>query len=196
MPDVIALRGRSALSSFRIAKLRASLATAGVAAAIDGIAAHFWHFVEIERALDAREQQTLEQLLSYGSRTAAGVAVDASWLVVPRLGTISPWSSKATEIARNCALDVVRRIERGVVYDVALRQPVAPGALRDALLPRIHDRMTETVLDGTGNAHRLFAHVPPRALATIALHAHGVHALRDANTSMGLALSDAEIAYL
>ena len=114
MPEVIALRGRSALSSFRIAKLLASFTAIAPGHAVTAVAAHYWHFIEIERPLEPREHATLQRLLTYGAVDEGGVVADASLVVVPRLGTISPWSSKATDIARNCALDAVRRIERGV----------------------------------------------------------------------------------
>ena len=113
------------------------------------IAATYWHFVELARPLAADERATLERLLTYGpeahGRRRRG---GAPLLVVPRPGTISPWSSKATDIARNCGLAAVARIERGVVYRVATRD----GAPLDAAIARrccrcIHDRMTEAVLD-------------------------------------------------
>ena len=121
MPEVIALRGRSALSSFRIAKLLGSLSAIRPDHAVTALSAHYWHFVEVERPLDEHEYATLTRLLTYGPLDASDAASDAALLVVPRLGTISPWSSKATDIAHNCALGAVRRIERGVAFDVATR---------------------------------------------------------------------------
>ena len=102
--------------------------------------------------------------------------------MVPRPGTISPWSSKATDIARNCGLAAVRRIERGVAFRIACRGG-APLAADDraALLPLIHDRMTEAVLDDLAGAAQLFAHFPPRPLATIPLLRDGRAALVAAN---------------
>ncbi len=196
MPDVLALRGGAALSSFRVAKLLDALA-ARAKASITGLSAYHWHFVEVSRALDALEQATLERLLAYGPRKDADAASDASLLVVPRLGTISPWSSKATDIARNCGLDAVRRIERGVAYELRLAdyRSLLPQD-RLAVLPLIHDRMTETVLDDVRQAGELFAHVPPGPLATIALHALGRSAIESANAALGLALSSDEIDYL
>jgi phosphoribosylformylglycinamidine synthase len=109
------------------------------------------------------------------------------FLVVPRIGTISPWSSKATDIARNCGLAKVRRIERGTLYRVC----GAPGEARAALAAKLHDRMTETVLASVQEAAQLFVHVPPRPLGRV-----GVAALADANLRLGLALSEDELAYL
>jgi phosphoribosylformylglycinamidine synthase len=197
VPEVIALRGRSALSSFRIAKLLAALAAARPQHAITRLSAHYWHFVEVERPLRADERAKLERLLTYGPLDQPADASDASLLVVPRFGTISPWSSKATDIARNCALDAVRRIERGVAFELSLRdgKPL-PGDDRSALLPLIHDRMTEAVLDDVDAARRLFVHVAPRPLTTIPLRQHGRAAIDAANEALGLALSPDEIEYL
>ena len=197
MPEVLALRGRSALSPFRIQKLLAALTAARADHGISGIAARFWHFVEVEAPLDAADRGTLESLLTYGPVDHTTGAGDASLFVVPRFGTISPWSSKATDIAHNCNLHRVRRIERGVAFDVSLR---AQRALSDddraALLPLIHDRMTQTVLRDVDEARRLFEHVPPRPLATIPLRRRGRAALDDANAELGLALSADEVDYL
>ena len=197
MPEVIALRGRSALSSFRIAKLLGSLSAIRPGHAVAALSARYWHFVEVERPLDEREQATLTRLLTYGPLDASDAAADTSLLVVPRLGTISPWSSKATDIAHNCALAAVRRIERGVAFDVATRDRMPLGEPdRAGLLPLVHDRMTETVLADVEDARALFAHVAPRPFATIPLQAQGSAALRAANDTLGLALSDDEIDYV
>lgn len=196
MPDVLFLRGRSALSSFRIAKLLAALTAARPGHSISGLSAHYWHFVEIDRPLGDGEHATLERLLTYGPLDRRAGAGDASLVVVPRFGTISPWSSKATDIARNCALEAVRRIERGVAIELSLRARHLPDDDRAALLPLIHDRMTETVVDDIEEARRLFAHVAPRPLTTTPLHRGGRAAIDAANEAFGLALSAGEIEYL
>ena len=196
MPDVLFLRGRSALSSFRIAKLLAALTAARPGHSISGLSAHYWHFVEIDRPLGDGEHATLERLLTYGPLDRRAGAGDASLVVVPRFGTISPWSSKATDIARNCALEAVRRIERGVAIELSLRARHLPDDDRAALLPLIHDRMTETVVDDIEEARRLFAHVAPRPLTTIPLHREGRAAIDAANEAFGFALSAGEIEYL
>ncbi|MEO9135672.1 MAG: phosphoribosylformylglycinamidine synthase [Casimicrobiaceae bacterium] len=198
MPEVLVLRGRSALSSFRVAKLLAALAAVRPRHAITRVTARFWHFVEIARPLVDAERETLDRLLAYGPVDPGdGRASDVDLLVVPRFGTISPWSSKATDIARNCALDVVTRVERGVAFDIVVG---GRGDLRAderaALLPLIHDRMTETVVGDIGDARRLFTHFPPRPLATIPLQAKGRRALEEADATLGLALAPDEIDYL
>ena len=197
MAEVLALRGGSALSPFRIQKLLAALSATRSSHAITGIGAQFWHFVEIDGPLDATGRATLDSLLTYGPADRPAIAGDASLIVVPRFGTISPWSSKATDIARNCNLDSVLRIERGVAFHASTRAGAPLGDDdRSALLPLIHDRMTETVLFDVDEATRLFEHVPPRPLSTIPLRARGRAALEDANAELGLALSGDEIAYL
>ena len=179
MPDILKLRGPQALSEFRLAKLLASLKK--VDSGVRSLSAGFWHFVETSRELSPGERSVLERLLDYGP--AAGPGTGELYLVVPRFGTISPWSSKATDIARNCGLSAVVRIERGTAFQVASR---APG-----IAAPLHDRMTETVLASLDEADQLFRHVPPRPLRVVPLSN-----VREANRELGLALSDAEIEYL
>jgi phosphoribosylformylglycinamidine synthase len=176
---ILQLRGPRALSEFRLAKLLAALKK--LDPGIASLGAEYRHFVACEGELDAAARRVLERLLAYGSPAAE--AKGRAWLVVPRLGTISPWSSKATDIARNCGLAAIRRIERGKVFHVETSHP---GAL--ALL---HDRMTETVLGSFDEAAQLFEEVPPRPLKVIPLKD-----LEAVNLSLGLALSGDEIEYL
>src|SRR5712691_3228507 len=112
MSLILKLRGSRAVSAFRLDKLNSRLAT--IRQSVRAVAAEYWHFVETERALDARETQVLERLLRYGEPSPAGKG--RMLLGVPRLGTISPWSSKATDIARRCGLESVRRVERGIAW--------------------------------------------------------------------------------
>jgi phosphoribosylformylglycinamidine synthase len=161
---------------------------------VTALAATFAHFVDVDGALTDAERGVLGRLLTYGPRAAAGAAAAPGarrLLVVPRLGTISPWSSKATDIARICGLPRVRRVERGIWYAVA-------GAVADeaALRRALHDRMTESVLASSAEAEGLFAHAAPRPLATVALGADGRAALARANAALGLALAPDEIDYL
>ena len=193
MAELISLRGRNALSPFRIDKLLTSLATTRVS----GLAADFWHFVQTSRALSVPERDTLERILIYGSHSTEHADRGELYLVIPRPGTISPWCSKATDIAHNCGLASIKRIERGVAFRVVTRDgAVLSDTERAALLPQIHDRMTEAVYGSLADASRLFSHVAPRPLATIDLAARGRSAIEDANGALGLALSDDEIDYL
>src|SRR5204863_498999 len=115
-------------------------------------------------------------------------------LSVPRLGTISPWSSKATDIAHSCGLDQVRRIERGTLF--RLLSSAAFSAQRVAALePLLHDRMTQTVLVEVGQAELLFRRSEPRQLRSVPLMQAGRPALEQANQELGLALAEDEIDY-
>jgi phosphoribosylformylglycinamidine synthase len=191
---MIELPGAVASSDFRIAKLRPALESRQPG--IGAVAARFIHFVDVERELTAGESALLARLLTYGPRDPAGMktAVGQEVVVVPRFGTISPWSSKATDIAHVCGLEAVRRIERGIVWTVATPKKLSADDLL-ALATPLFDRMTETVLLDRAAAARLFAHETTRPLRTISL-ASGRHALVTANTELGLALSDDEIDYL
>ncbi len=195
MSQILRLRGRNALSAFRHRKLSQSV-TAAVPR-ISGIQAEFWHFVQLARALTGAEAQRLERILTYGPAAAAVEARGRLLLVTPRTGTLSPWSSKATDIARHCGLDAVSRIERGVAYWIQTGDGAAlSSSERAALAPLMHDRMTETMLDSFEDAARLFGHFQPRPLATVDVVGGGAAALERANREMGLALSDDEIDYL
>jgi phosphoribosylformylglycinamidine synthase len=182
MSTILKLRGASALSDFRLAKLLQELKKAHPA--VRGLAAEFWHFIEADAEPDAR---LLERLLRYGTPPDAAQKGGALFLVVPRLGTISPWSSKATDIARNCGLQGVRRIERGILYSFSFDKEID----RERIGALLHDRMTESVLGSLEEADGLFRHVPPRALGHVPLAT-----LDEANTRLGLALSEDEIEYL
>jgi phosphoribosylformylglycinamidine synthase len=191
---MLEIPGAPALSAFRIAKLRERLAA--VEPAVRGLAARFVHFADLERPLAAAERELIGQLLTYGPTLAAeaGAAAGERVLIVPRAGTISPWSSKATDIVRVCGLTSVRRVERGIEYTVrAARALGAAGLTR--LAPALFDRMTEMALLDSAEAARLFEHTPPKPLATVSLGS-GRGALVEANERLGLALSAEEIDYL
>jgi len=201
---MLKISGTSALSDFRINKLLAGLKA--IEPSIKAVSARFIHFVDIENDLDDSQSGILKQLLSYGS-TQSGVAVAGKrLLVVPRSGTISPWSSKATEIAQRCGLCDVKRIERGIEYTLAVEEPLSA-----AVKALLHDRMTQTVLDGDIEPE-LFALHQPKPLLNVAIiddcmdaggramqgaiAERGRDALVAANTELGMALSDDEIDYL
>jgi phosphoribosylformylglycinamidine synthase len=193
MAELLTLRGRNALSQFRVAKLLDSLA----GSPIREISADFWHFVQASRNLDSAERETLDRLLSYGPHASGHAGDGELLLVVPRPGTISPWASKATDIAHNCGLVSIERIERGMAYRVSLRNGARlDGAPREKLLALIHDRMTEAVFPELSDAGRLFTHFPPRPLLTVDLLARGRDTIAEANVALGLALSQDEIDYL
>ncbi|MGD8788757.1 MAG: phosphoribosylformylglycinamidine synthase [Burkholderiales bacterium] len=195
MPEYLALRGRNALSDFRLRKLLASLKD--VAPAVKGVSAQYWHFIETGQTLSEHERGVLERILDYSPERAVGATGGQLLLVVPRFGTISPWSSKATDIAHSCGLQVVQRIERGVAWYAHTddgRELTSTGV--QALLPLIHDRMTETVIDSLDGARALFHHAQPQPLNTVDVLHGGRSALERANRELGLALADDEIDYL
>ena len=150
-------------------------------------AADYVHVLDVDRALTDVELSTLNQLLTYGPRQERRKVTGRTFVVVPRLGTRSPWSSKATDIAVNCELTSVRRIERGIVWTLT-------GELSG--VPALHDRMTESVLPDIASAARLFERHPPKALKTVAVLGEGRAALEQANQTLGLALAPDEIDYL
>ncbi|MBL8473541.1 MAG: phosphoribosylformylglycinamidine synthase [Rhodocyclaceae bacterium] len=197
MPEILKLRGAAAFSAPRLARISARLAAA--IAKFKALSAWQWFFVETTRPPAPDELERLKLLLQ--ADAAAAPATGHLMLVVPRLGTISPWSSKATDIARNCGFDWVARIERGIAFHVELGRgllgsPAWDADLRAAALPHLHDRMTESVLDSFDAAAALFQHVAPRPLREVDLLVGGRAALASANKDWGLALSEDEIDYL
>jgi phosphoribosylformylglycinamidine synthase len=189
--------GSAALSGARAEKKLAAIRV--VNPRVRALTGHYVHFAKLSRALTPDEERILRALLTYGERAGHDSQGEAQGttrvVVVPRLGTISPWSSKATDIARICGLEAVLRVERGIVYDV-------DGVLDEdqALRAALHDRMTETVLEST-DAFFVAAGAgaetgKPRPLRTIGVLAGGRAALVAANRDLGLALSDDEIDYL
>ena len=188
---MLILHGAPALSRFRLNKLldKAHDADAGKVS----LQARFVHFVDLKAPLDEREDVILRQLLTYGpaiSDTSVGEGRDV--FVVPRPGTISPWSSKATDIAHNAGLLKVQRIERGIHYRV--------GGCEEAKLPVVtgllHDRMVETVYQRVDDVAALFVQHTPRPYTVVDVLGRGTEALDQANVELGLALADDEIAYL
>jgi phosphoribosylformylglycinamidine synthase len=189
---ILKLRGGPALSSFRLDKQNAQLAVLHPSIRIAGNG--WWHFTESDQALSATGQVALERLLDDGLGQKASDAKGTLLLVVPRLGTISPWSSKATDIAHSCGLAAVRRIERGLGYTLAGGKELERH--REAVLAILHDRMTESVLASIDEADALFRHVSAKPLATVDVMKDGRAAIDVANIAMGLALAPDEIDYL
>ncbi|WP_374240495.1 phosphoribosylformylglycinamidine synthase [Zoogloea sp.] len=191
MSEILKLRGAPAFSSSRLARLTDQVRAA--LPRLKGLAAEHWYFVEVNAPLSAEEQARLVDLL--GAHPEGDAPVGSVLVVTPRLGTISPWSSKATDIAHQCGFDKIVRIERGLAFSLDLRGGLDADG-RDAVLPLLHDRMTESVLDNADAAHALFHHYSPQPLTTVAIIEQGRDALVIANTELGLALSEDEIDYL
>ncbi len=189
------LRGSSALSDYKIEKLRAALGQAGVS--VSSIAACYVHLIDLKAPLDEAEQQVLSKILTYGPTGVEVKEEGALFLVIPRVGTISPWASKATDIAKNCGLSQVHRIERGIAYYIQSANGSAfTSQQRAAIQALIHDRMMQTVLSSFDEAAALFEAQEPKPFKTVALTSGGRAALEQANVDLGLALSSEEMDYL
>ena len=182
------LYGGKALSPFKTANLLSALRAANPA--IHSVSARFVHFIE-SNEISAADERTLKVLLRYGAPWPVDASASpANCLVVPRPGTISPWSSKATDILRNCGLAHLGRIERGIVYYFDAE------AIEPEWAPLIHDRMTQAILPDVKEAACLFEHQPPRPMASVDVLGGGRESLLRANREMALALAPDEIDYL
>jgi phosphoribosylformylglycinamidine synthase len=186
------LRGSPALSSFRIAKLLARCREQQLP--VDDIYAEYMHFIDTKASLDASQNAKLVHLLTYGPSLVAHQPEGQLLLVTPRPGTISPWSSKATDIAHNCGLNNIARIERGIAYYVKSSELTESQTRRLADL--LHDRMMESVFTELQQAETLFIHYSPAQVKSIPVLHKGRAALTEANETLGLALADDEIDYL
>jgi phosphoribosylformylglycinamidine synthase len=192
MADIIFLRGAPAFSTFRLQGLQQKLSAAVPGARV--LRADYWHFVAAGQPLAADECAQLEALLEAGAGEPGGAG--ELFLVTPRVGTISPWSSKATDIAWNSGLPAVERIERGIAYRIEATQGTLSVDDRTRISGLIHDRMIETVLRDFGQTADLFRHFSPKPLACVNLLEGGRDALVEANGRLGLALSEDEVDYL
>ena len=192
MSVVLPLRGSRALSDFRVEKLLQKAAALGLPAA--QLSSEFWYFAASDAPLAADDAAKLEALIDAQSVAAPQVSDGLNlFLITPRLGTVSPWASKATDIAHNCGLSQITRIERGMAVWVSGRLNEDEKRAWAALL---HDRMTESVLPDFQAAEKLFAHPEAQTFATVNVLNGGRDALVQANAELGLALSADEIDYL
>ena len=190
---MLQLPGGAALSDFRLTKLLAALQEA--VPAITAVRACYYHFIETDANLRQQQRDILDQLLAYGEPVAQHSDSWCSLLVVPRPGTISPWSSKATDIAHNCGLGMVYRIERGILYSFETSRSLTQVELV-SLYPLLHDRMTEVVFNSLDEAETLFVHHTPAEMTCVDVLGGGREALQRANRDLGLALAEDEIDYL
>ncbi|MBU3582378.1 phosphoribosylformylglycinamidine synthase [Polynucleobacter sp. 15G-AUS-farblos] len=195
------LPGANALSPFRQQRLLASLASQGVM--LESIEAQYIHLVWSENQLTNVEEGVLKSLLTYGQKFQSNIqsgsglfskpSLDAA-IVIPRFGTVSPWASKATDIARQCGLDVLR-IERGIQFAWKTKKPLNTEQ-NLLVIAAIHDRMTEVVIQSIAEAEVLYQSLDDRPLKRIPVLSQGRAALDAANQELGLALSDDEVTYL
>jgi len=188
---MLILRGAPALSAFRHGKLLEQLTSK--VPAVTGLYAEFAHFAEVTGVLSADEEQVLARLLKYGPSVPVQEPSGRLFLSIPRFGTISPWSSKASDIARNCGLAKIQRIERGLAYYVSGELNAAEA---QQVADVLHDRMTQLVLDNLEGAAALFSHAQPKPLTAVDILGGGRAALEKANVELGLALAEDEIDYL
>ena len=184
---MLCLPGSPAHSEFRLRKLEQKLGDAGIT--VNGLSSHFIHLVDIaDKDLDETQLTVLQNLLTYGPAQDSVRVEGEEFYVLPRPGTISPWASKATDIAHNCGLGQVNRIERGILYTVDTDDEVPADLL--------HDRMIEAVFTHLDDCEALFQTHQPRPLSEIDTGTQGRAALAQANIDLGLALSPDEIDYL
>ena len=186
------LRGSPALSAFRINKLLARFNDAHLP--VSDIYAEYVHFADITAPLTTEEHAQLVRLLKYGPHLSSHTPTGRLIVVTPRPGTISPWSSKATDIAHNCGLASIKRLERGVAYYV--EASTLTDAQWQQVAAELHDRMMETVFASLEEATQLFVHHEPAPVQSVDLQGRGRVALEEANTRLGLALAEDEIDYL
>ncbi|MDC8756738.1 phosphoribosylformylglycinamidine synthase [Janthinobacterium fluminis] len=203
---MLILPGSNALSVFRSQRLLTQLQA--VLPAIASVQARFVHFIDAAAPLSADDTSRLGALLTYGEPAEAEHAdgVCEEFFVIPRLGTISPWASKATDIAHNCGMAHIKRVERGVAYRVNLKAGILGSSIGAAkklsdsqaqdIAALLHDRMTESVLRHPDQAATLFRTLEARPLESVDVLGAGKAALEKANTDLGLAMSDDEIDYL
>lgn len=197
-PHLTPFEGGNALSDFRAQALLARLQ--GVSDRITGITARAVHWVWTDTPLDAAARERFAALLTYGEPAVADAKGDLV-VVTPRFGTVSPWASKATDIARNCGLSL-KRVERVVEYRIATKsgllggaKPLSPEELR-ACAVLLHDRMTESACFSREDTTHLFDERTAEPLAHVDVLGAGRAALEKANVEFGLALSADEIDYL
>jgi phosphoribosylformylglycinamidine synthase len=192
---MLVFQGTSALSRFRLEKLTAIVRQH--VPRVTHMASAYVHLVNAPDEVSQTQRNILRQLLDYGPPAPPETEPCTLLFVAPRPGTISPWSSKATDIARGCGLDCVRRIERGTAFSLSTMdaEPLSACEMAQVALP-LHDRMTQAVFFRIEDAGQLFAEARPRPLRCVDVIADGRNALTQANVDLGLALADDEIDYL
>ncbi|WP_038182113.1 phosphoribosylformylglycinamidine synthase [Vibrio rhizosphaerae] len=186
-------RGSPALSEFRVNKLLERCRELRLP--VTGIYAEFMHFADLTADLDRQETEKLEKLLTYGPTIEEHQPEGLLLLVTPRPGTISPWSSKSSDIAHNCGLEKVKRLERGTAYYIESSATLTE-AEQSTLKALLHDRMMEVVFTDLESAAQLFHSATPAPVTAVDVLGGGRKALAEANLTLGLALAEDEIDYL
>ncbi|AWW33696.1 phosphoribosylformylglycinamidine synthase [Mannheimia varigena] len=186
-------RGSPALSEFRLNQLQQKFVAANLP--VKSIYAEYLHFADLTAPLSAEQEDKLVQLLHYGPTLAEHEPVGETFIVIPRLGTISSWSSKATDIAHNCGLENIARVERGLAYYFEFEHALTAEE-ESKLAALLHDRMMETVIRNADDAAVLFKQQEPKPFTSVDILGGGRKALEEANVNLGLALAEDEIDYL
>ncbi|MDO4430803.1 MAG: phosphoribosylformylglycinamidine synthase, partial [Lonepinella koalarum] len=186
-------RGSPTLSEFRLTQLSARFSKNALP--VKSCYAEYLHFAQLSESLTADETKKLEELLDYGPTLTQQEPQGACFVVIPRLGTISSWSSKATDIAQNCGLHKVLRLERGVAFYFEFDRTLNAEE-EQQLTALLHDRMMETVIRNPLEAAKLFEQQAPKPFTSVDILGGGRKALEEANVNLGLALADDEMDYL
>ena len=183
-----------ALSDFRTERLLKKIQK--ICPEVVTLNSRYIHFVNVDGALSSEEFHTLASILDYGEEAIVTASTER-FMVIPRLGTISPWASKATDIVHNCGLRKVLRVERGTCYELILKgNAVLKPEEREAVAAVLHDRMTESVVSPDVNPAIVFADAKGKSMQSIDIIGKGREALEKANIELGLALNEDEIQYL
>jgi phosphoribosylformylglycinamidine synthase len=183
-----------ALSDFRTERLLKKIQK--ICPEVVTLNSRYIHFVNVDGALSSEEFHTLESILDYGEEAIVTASTER-FMAIPRLGTISPWASKATDIVHNCGLKKVLRVERGTCYELILKgNAVLKPEEREAIAAVLHDRMTESVVSPDVNPAIVFADAKGKDMQSIDIVGQGREALEKANVELGLALNEDEIQYL
>lgn len=191
---MIILRGAPSHSAFRLQKLLAELSSADLP--IKGVYAEYLHVAEVSEPLTEDEQSVLKKLLTYGPKLEGHDPDGLLRLVAPRTGTLSPWSSKATDIAHICGLTKLNRIERAIAFWIDLGGAELDPSQLKTLDSKLHDRMTQSVFESSEELSVLFRHEEPKPFSSVPVILRGREAMVEANRKLGLALAEDEIDYL
>lgn len=194
--SILQLRGAPALSEFRRDKLLQQMQN--TIPAISQVYGEYWHFVALTTAFNSdQEQAALHRILDYGPSVVGETQEGELLLALPRAGTISPWASKATDIVHACGLSNIWRVERGIAWHITKQDGSSlQSQERSAIMPFIHDRMTEQLVTEFSQAEKLFDQALPAPVIIVNVLTGGQQTLHEINTQLGLALSDDEITYL
>ncbi|SVD89826.1 uncharacterized protein METZ01_LOCUS442680, partial [marine metagenome] len=189
---MITIEGPPSHSPYRLNQLLSELQS--IDSSVTSIGARYIHFIDNSEELTNKDYAVLNPLLSYGPDWGLGANKGDKIIVIPRIGTTSPWSSKATDIAHGCGLSSIHRVERGLIY--TLVGLTDDQHLRTRCFATLYDRMTQQAITQFDQLERMFEIDQPQSFTTISILSEGIEALEAANTELGLALNNQEMNYL